>query len=129
MIESIHNPIEITAYNGDLEILGNGIAPSTNDFPLKIKVRDLEIVFKFKIDEDNKEMKAERQVDGKKLIVVLTNFNNSLGSGIIEPQEFGFVDNKKIYISYWIWTPSIKDSKRIINWTILQGEEITKSVE
>jgi hypothetical protein len=128
MIENIQNSNIITAYSGDLEIIGNGIAPCTTDMPLKIKIKDLELVFKFESDS-TKEMKAERRVDGKKLILVLLNFNNSLGSGIIEPVEFGIIDHKKVYLSYWVWTPSSKDSKRIINWTILQGEEISKSEE
>jgi hypothetical protein len=128
MIQNIQNSNFITAYSGDLEIIGNGIAPTTKDKPLSIKIKDLELVFKFESD-DTKEMKAERRVDGKKLIMVLTNFNNSLGSGVIEPEEFGFIDNRKVYLSYWVLTPSSKDSKRIINWTILQGEQITKSEE
>jgi phospholipase/lecithinase/hemolysin len=39
-------------------------------------------------------MKVEKRIDGKKLTIVLINFNNSLGSGMIEPAEFGFMDNR-----------------------------------
>lgn len=126
MIENIQNPDFITSYSGDLQIVGNGIAPCTVNMPLRLKIKDLEIIFEFDSDE-SKEMKEIRQIDGKKLTLTLFNFDNSLGSGIIEPVEFGFMDNKKIYISYWIWTPSNKDSKRIINWTVLQGKELIKS--
>lgn len=127
MIDNIQSNI-ISAYSGDLEIIGNGIAPTTASFPIKLRIKDLELSFEFDTD-DSKDMKVERRIDGKKLTLVLINFNNSLGSGLIEPTEFGFMDNRKLYISYWVWTPSRNDSKRIINWTILQGKEEIKTGE
>tara|TARA_B110000093_G_C12801918_1_gene339217 strand:- start:370 stop:756 length:387 start_codon:yes stop_codon:yes gene_type:complete len=126
MIDNIQQSNGIKAFVGDLEIIGNGIAPATIEHPLSIKIKDLNVQFKFESD-DSKDLKVEKKIDGKKLIMVLINFDNSLGSGMIGPEEFGFMDNRKMYISYWIWAPSTKDSKRIINWTIMQGQEEIKT--
>ena len=102
MIDNSQQTTEIKSFCGDLEVIGNGIAPSTINLPLSIKIKDLELTFEF--DSDNsKEMKVERRIDGKKLTLLLLNFDNSLGSGIIEPVEFGFLDNRKLFLSYWIW--------------------------
>lgn len=128
MIDSSQQTSDVKAFCGDLEVIGNGIAPSTIDLPLSIKIKDLELMFRFETD-DSKEMKIEEKVNGKKLTLILMNFDNSLGSGVIEPVEFGFMDKRKLYLSYWIWTPSKNDAKRIINWTLLQGKEEIKKEE
>ena len=119
LIESYQEPKNITAYHGDLEIIGDGVSPSTSDNPLKIKIHDLELCFEFLSNKTNG-MKVEKKVKSdNELLLTLTNFNNSLGSGIIKPTEIGLLKNKKIYISFFIWIPN-NDGSRLINWTILQ---------
>lgn len=114
------------SYSGELKVIGNGITPATKKMPLKIKIQDLEIEFEF-IDDKTNETEEERRIIGKKLLLILKNFNNSLGTGVIEPSEFGFLDKKKIYLSYWVVTPNTADGKRLVSWTILQSEEEIKT--
>jgi Domain of unknown function (DUF6864) len=128
MIDTNQQNNIVTSYSGNLKVIGNGISPATKEFPLKLKVRDLEIEFEFTDDKSN-ETVEERRIVGKKLFLVLKNFNNSLGTGVVNPVKFGFIDKKEIFLSYWVWTPNIKDGKRIINWTILQSEEEMKTEE
>ena len=126
MVDTAQQFAEIKAFTGDLEIIGNGLAPATKDMPVKIKIDDLELEFEFVTDKTNN-ANVERRVVDKKLYIVLTNFNNSLGTGMIEPIEFGHIKNRKLYVSFWIWTPSVEEGRRIINWTILRGSEIQKT--
>jgi len=128
MIDASQQPLNLKSFTGDLEIVGNGVAPAIKGLPLRIKIEDLEIEFEFNTDKSN-DTRIERRVVEKKLFIVLTNFNNSLGTGIIDPMEFARLKNRKMYLSFWIWTPSSEEGKRIINWTILQGSEIIKTEE
>lgn len=126
MIEINQQDDVVNSYSGNLKVIGNGITPATKDMPLKLKIQDLEIEFEFEDDKSN-ETKEERRIVGKKLFIVLKNFNNALGTGVIEPSKFGFLNNKEIFISYWVITPNAADKKRIVHWTILQSEEIMKT--
>lgn len=125
MIDTNQDSIPIKVYSGDLEIIGNGIVPTTQDRILKIKVDTLEFQFYFVKDENEKSKIGRKVVDGK-MHIILTNFNKSLGIGMIEPIPIGTLKGKELFISLWVWTPSEKDEKRIINWTLLQGSEVQK---
>ncbi len=126
MIDTNQQFANIKSYCGDLEVIGNGISPAMKSQPLCLKVDNLEIEFEFLTDNSNT-VKSETRVVGNKLLYILTNFNNQLGSGMIEPFEFGHIKGRKLYISFWIWVANIVEEKRLINWTILLGSEITKS--
>ena len=128
MIEINQQNNVANSYSGNLKVIGNGITPATKSMPLKIKIQDLEIEFEFEDDKTN-ETKEERRIVGKKLFLVLRNFNNAFGTGVIEPSKFGFLDNKEIFLSYWVITPNKADGKRLVNWTILQSEEVMKTEE
>lgn len=116
----IDQALTVTSFVGEYEIVSNGCSPSLPDMPLKIKVNDLTFEFNFISDSDNKEIKVtKRNVDGKLGVFDLVNFENSLGTGALTPWHVGTINGRKVYISFWIWTPNANDGKRIVNWTIM----------
>ncbi|GEP52722.1 hypothetical protein FNO01nite_33940 [Flavobacterium noncentrifugens] len=119
-MNTIDQALKISSFVGEYEIVGNGCAPSLIDMPLKLKINDLTFEFNFISDSDNKETKVtKRNVDGKVGIFDLINFDNPLGTGALTPWHIGTISGRKLYISFWIWTPSSNDGKRIIDWTLM----------
>lgn len=119
-MNTIDQALKINSFVGEYEIIGSGFAPSLLDMPLKLKVSDLTFEFNFISDSDNKETKVtKRNIEGKTGIFDFTNFDNSLGTGSIVPWHIGAFDGRKLYISFWIWTPNAKEGKRIVNWTLM----------
>ena len=122
-MNTIDQTLKITSFVGEYEIIGNGCAPSLLDMPLKISVEDLTFEFNFISDSNNKETKVmKKNIDEKAGIFELVNFDNSLGTGALAPWHIGTLHSRKLYISFWVWTPNAKDGKRIINWTIMLGQ-------
>ena len=113
----------VKSFSGELEIVGNGVAPVTGHSPLKLQVADLEIELHFEVDPKEKESSYNMEIDGKKLVLTSKNFDNALGTGVIKPIAIGHLQKRKLYLSYWVWTPSSGEGNRIINWTILLGGE------
>lgn len=122
-MNTIDQTLKITSFVGEYEVIGNGCAPSLLDMPLKINVEDLSFEFNFISDSNNKETKVmKKNIDEKAGIFELVNFDNSLGTGTLAPWHVGTLHNRKLYISFWVWTPNAKDGKRIINWTLMLAQ-------
>lgn len=126
MIDQPIKQIEVIAYNGDLQVVATGTTPSTEGYPLSLRIRDLVLRFAFE-SNDSKELIVRRDIEGKTLTLILCNFDNSLGSGILSPEEFGEIDNHKYYITFWVWTPNKDENKRVINWCIYRDSDIKKT--
>lgn len=119
-MNTIDQALTIKSFVGEYEIIGSGFAPSLLDMPLKIKVEDLTLEFNFISDSDEKERKVKkRNVENKTAIFDFINFENQLGSGSIAPWHIGSITGRKLFISFWVWTPNPTDGKRIINWTLM----------
>lgn len=119
-MNTIDQALTINSFVGEYEVIGSGFAPSLLDMPLKIKVEDLTFEFNFISDSEEKERKVKkRNVDDKTAIFDFINFDNQLGSGSIAPWHLGAISGRKLFISFWVWTPSPKDGKRIVNWTLM----------
>lgn len=112
---------KISSYVGELEVIGNGIAPSSIESKLKLVYDDLQFEFDFINNKEINSHNIELKIIEKKMVFVLTNFNNSLGTGIIKPLEIGHHNGRRLYISFWVITPSASEELRIINWTMLKG--------
>lgn len=112
----------IKTFVGDLEVIENGIVHANNDQPLRLIIDELEMTFHFNSDPENKQLSTISKVVDKNLIWELTNYTNPLGSGVISPLELGSLNNRKLYASFFVWTPNEYDGKRIINYVIYLGE-------
>lgn len=129
MIELNETSPTIKSFVGELEVIGNGIVPALTEAKLRLAVNELQFEFEFVVDKEHTGFKVERKVIEKKLTFILTNFENSLGSGILNPLEIGHLNSKRLYISFWVWTPNLTEGRRLINWTMLKGGDIIINTE
>jgi hypothetical protein len=110
--------IKVKSFIGNLEIIGNGTVHSNEEQPLLLEIDTLEMGFIFVRDEKNKETRTESAVVGSRWNWELTNYVNSLGQGIISPVEIGTLKARRLFVSFYIWTPNEKENRRIINYVI-----------
>jgi hypothetical protein len=124
MIELNETSSTIKSYVGDLEVIGNGVVPALIEAKLKLVLYDLQFEFEFVTDKEHKGFKVERKVIEKKLSFILINFENALGSGLLSPLEIAHINSKRLYVSFWVWTPNLTEGRRLINWTMLKGGDV-----
>lgn len=108
---------DIKVFSGDFEVIKDGVAHVTNENILKIVINNLEIHFDFVDNTEVKGQSIEREVDREIWKWKLVNFNNSLGTGLIEPFEMGTLKGIKLYISFFVWTPG-SNGRRVINYVL-----------
>lgn len=124
-MDTIDQTLTIKSFVGEYEVIGSGCAPSLSNMPLKLTVEDLSFTFDFVSDSEIKGKKVTKNnIDDKNGVFTLLNFDNSLGSGLLNPWYLGIISERKLYVTFWIWTPNIKEDKRLVNWTLMLGENI-----
>jgi hypothetical protein len=115
---------KVKAYSGNLEIIGNGTAHVNSEQPLLLVIGgNLEMEFEFLSDSKDSEFRTSYRVEEGKWIWELTNYNNSLGSGIISPLQVGTLEERKLFVSFFVWTPNEKEGRRIVNYVVYQEKE------
>lgn len=89
---------------GDFLVVDSGIL-HTKGLPLTIEIDTMMIEFNFSDDKNFGESEVVSVVDENnksKLGLKLYNFNNILGSGYVEPIEFGTFKGVKYFITFMV---------------------------
>ena len=73
---------------------------------------DLKLVFKD--DKENKSTYIKTDVEGTLITITCYNFNNSLGSGTVYPQNLATIGGKKLYFHFIVYKISQESSRHII---------------
>lgn len=112
---------QVKAYAGNLEVIGEGNVHVSEERPLKLLIgKDLEMEFNFISDSSNKESKTSYRTEGEKWIWELTNYDNALGSGVLNPIEVGTLSARKLFVSFFSWRPDINSASRIVSYIVYQ---------
>lgn len=113
--------IQIKKYIDDMEVLETGILHLLKlDNVIKIHISNLILEFHFKENKEVSELNVTAETIGNnKVVLTLTNFNNELGEGILQPTELGIVNGTKLFFTFL--THSIVD-KRSFSYTILAAK-------
>lgn len=83
-----------------------------------------DIVFVFETDEDNLERRYKITLhDNKAVIIDCWNFNDTLGVGTVSPIEIATIENKKMYIHFWVFLLGNKEENKLarkIEYTVFK---------
>jgi hypothetical protein len=118
-----NSPLTPIATVGELTVLGSGLVHVNEGRNLSIKLDDITVEFTFPTDSSNesREARVEADVEGKKLILKLLNFTNSLGQGQITPSIMGSIRQKTLFLSYYVWTVDLSKGLRLISYNFYLG--------
>ena len=78
---------------------------------------DIKLIFN---TDDSIEGGITKNVNGNKIEIKCTNFNNSLGTGTIKPIDIAIIDGKNLYIHFWshLYTSEKDASVRKLEYTV-----------
>lgn len=111
----------IKTFAGNLELIKSEMVHISGNDILTISLQEVMFLkFEFVTDDKDKNSFISKEVieDKKTLVIKCANFDNSLGQGLIEPLEIGYFNNRKLYFSFFVWTPNINQNKRLINYSL-----------
>lgn len=109
----------IKTFVGNLELIKSEIAYITSNNKLSISFNEtmfIEFAFNFN-DKDKSASVTTETKDDNLLVINCLNFTNSLGQGLIDPLEVGTFNQRKLYISFFVWTPDPANGKRLVNYS------------
>lgn len=79
---------------------------SKKSIDIKVDITEnamINIIFNFFYEKSKKVNTTMRSPENGKVIFDLTNYVNSLGTGITEPVEVGELNNKRIFIMFYVY--------------------------
>lgn len=107
---------------GNLKLLTSGFAFSIKGEPIKILIDDIFVEFIF-IDKDSELSSVKHEVvTSKSMKVLLTNFENSFGEGIVEPTNYLYTNHFNIFLSFFVITINKKEKHRQLSYAVYYGE-------
>lgn len=108
----------------DLEVIENGVIHMYDNAEFVLKVGDnLILRIQFESDEENKSHHVASTLNSPNdLTIQCYNFNSSLGEGILTPTKLGTLDNKDMFITFYVWTSDAQKGLRILSYNILTNK-------
>lgn len=86
---------------GEYDVFDNGVVITHANKDIEFKISTLFIKVKFfKDDENTGQSVTPSLLEGNCLQLTLTNFENSLGTGLTEPIEIGTINGKKLFFQF-----------------------------
>lgn len=84
----------------------------------------IKLILEF-INTDKKEQRFDfDQIDNRTLKIILSNWNNSLGTSFVEPVEIGTLFHKKLFILLLVRKIGAQGNVREITFSSYLGEEV-----
>ena len=107
---------------GHFKVLKSGIVIGVVAQPIEIIIDDLKFEFVFEDIKESEQVAKPELVNDKHLRIVFTNFNNSLGTGNVEPMLIGSYNNQNLYLSYRIYSLG-DDIGKTLQYTFLTSQK------
>jgi intein/homing endonuclease len=125
-MNNLSMPVKVTAFVGDMEVIGNGIVQVSNSQQLILNIDNLKMSFCFSSDTNNPSSKWSSVVEGDTLVWQLVNFNNSLGEGVLNQIKIGALNKRELFATFYVWTIDKNQGFRNVNYVIYLGRTINE---
>jgi hypothetical protein len=112
---------------GDLEVLTGGtiVVPQDSIISLRPNQTDTYTIELSFVSEGNGTSIDSHVVDNKKLQLKLKNFDNSLGTGNIEPMEVGTHESRTLFLMFVAYMIGTKpNNSRVLHYTFYMGKKV-----
>ena len=111
--------MQITKMSKEKKILDSGSIitfDSTADISFDVQFDNnfsFKLIFKFENDANNKSHSLNFNLLDNTITFSCVNFNNVLGTGTKKPLEIATVENKKVFITFWVTAMGLESLKRL----------------
>jgi hypothetical protein len=116
--------IQITTGVEGYKVLDSGTLITFRNEPVTFQLaNDLKIRMSFRNDGSGQQRLDYNVISPHELELVLTNFNNSLGSGNAQPLPLARLDNRQVYLNFAVYAFD-ESSNKIVHYTWYSREEV-----
>ncbi|MES2585664.1 MAG: hypothetical protein V4536_01955 [Pseudomonadota bacterium] len=105
---------------GNKKLVSSGLV-HLDEPRFEISIHGLVIEIVFISERDSAPKYVGNVVDGR-LRMELINHNNSLGEGVFTPIEIGKINDKSLYMTYYVFVPSASENKRSFEFAFYLGD-------
>jgi hypothetical protein len=108
--------------SGNLQVWQHGIVFTNKHFPITFDLDpELKITLKFIDDHSTTESSTDfKAIDSNTGQIILTNYNNVLGTGVPEPYRIGNIGDIDIYFAFWIYRVHEQVANKKVEFTFFK---------
>lgn len=103
------------------ELVHSSVVHIQDNQDIELDIEGLKLKFIFVEDEADKSSGYRGSVEDNVFVMSLKNFNNGLGEGVLKPIELGHLNNRKLYVTFYVNTLSNQD--RRFEYNLFLGEK------
>jgi hypothetical protein len=111
-------PVDVAS--GSSEVVASGSVISFKGDPVTVTFGPpddrLQLSFEFKDNPGAKDLRVEQLVEGSHMRLLLTNFNDPLGSGSSHPIQLGAIRERALFLNFRVY--SLREADRTVVYTL-----------
>ena len=108
----------VQTFVNDMELIKSEMVHISENSEVRIKVENLNLIFTFE-NNDTKSVQIEKELVNKtELKIKFYNLSNPIGEGVLTPIEIGAINQQKLFLSFFVWTPNLTQSGKIFNYCL-----------
>ncbi|MBR7679985.1 DUF6864 domain-containing function [Acinetobacter nosocomialis] len=115
--EAKDNLFKVSKYIDDLTMIDSGVIHCVTGNLIKIKLNNFDLNFILTKDVETKRKLRVKDQSGKHLTLEFINFNESLGSGVLEPTSLFVLNGFEIFFTFFI--RSLDDNQKEFTYSLL----------
>jgi len=117
--------MNIKISTGNYDVIDSGTVINIVNETIEFVISDLTYVIEFRNDSEKANNPVEKEViNNRSLRLVFYNYNNSLGTGNLNPVAIGTIKGRRLFISYRVYALS-DNSGKAFHYTFLLEKEVT----
>ena len=103
--------MKVSVNVNNYELMHSSVVHIEGHQDVELDIDGLKLKFIFIEDDSEKSSGYKGVLEGDVFVMRLRNFNNSLGEGVFKPIELGNLDNRKLYLTFYVNTFKRKDRR------------------
>lgn len=113
--------MDIKTHINGLQLLRSEMLHISDTNTITIEIDSLSLIFEFN-NNDSKHPAINKEVpDPQTLKIKCWNFKKPLGEGVLTPIEVGIINDDKLFLSFFVWTPDPQKESKILNYCLYLG--------
>lgn len=118
--------MDVKISSGNYEVIDSGTVVSNLNEVIEFKISTLTFVMEFRNNPEiiNNRVDKEAFNNNTSLRLIFYNYNNSLGTGNVNPVSLGTINNRRLFINYRVYALS-ENSGKTFHYSFLLEKEVS----
>ena len=103
------------------DVIASGVVHTYSNDNLELVLENFKLIIEFRNDPQKEQVTESQTISPTEIKLILYNFSNPLGTGLIEPIKFGTLRNRELFFAFNVYSLTTSSIKTFI-YTFFLGD-------